>query len=198
MTGSSITRDDVLGRSRADKLALTDPQQALKVARAIRHPWYRCQALSKVAEHWGTKGQKLVLLEEAFAAAEEQPEINRLVTVSAWPLGVLVGVDPGVVPEHLQRLVHLATREEHSLRRADALFSVANAIRENPSLLAAVVPALTGALLSGRGWRIDRLIRRTIDIVRGSMPEATDELIEHHSEGRKKDALIKSLRKGNG
>ena len=94
----------------------------------------------------------MALLEEALAAAQERPEINRLVTASAWPLGVLVGVDPGVVPEHLQRLIHLSTREEHSLRRGDALFFVANAIREDPSFLAAIVPALTGALSSGRGF----------------------------------------------
>jgi hypothetical protein len=198
MTDASITSDDVRGRSRADQLSLTNPQEALKVARAIRHPWYRCQALSKVAEHCGTKGQKLALLEEALAAAQEQPEINRVVTVSAWPLGVLVGVDPSGIPEHLERLIHLAAREGHSLRRADALFAVANAIRENPSLLAAIVPALTEALLSGRGWRIDRLTRRTIEIVKGSMPEVVDELIEHHSDGSKKSALIESLRKGKG
>lgn len=191
---SSITRDDVSGRSHSAKLSLTDPQNALKVARSIRHPWYRCQALSNVAEHWGTKRQKLALLEEAFAAAQEQPEINRVVTVSAWPLAVLVGIDPANTQEHLQRLTQLAEREAHSLRRADALFAVANAVKGDPSLLALVVPALSRALLSGRGWRIDRLIRKSVETVLVSMRDVADQLIAHHSDGGKKTALIESLR----
>jgi hypothetical protein len=195
---NSISRDDVLGRARTDKLSLTDPQAALKVARAIRHPWYRCQALSKVAEHWGTKAQRLSLLEEALAVAQEQQEINRVVTVSAWPLGVMVGIDPNAVPKHLQRLVDLASREAHTLRRADALHAVASALRNDPLLLAAVVPALTGALLGGHGWRIDRLIRSTVEIVKPFMPEVADKLVEHHSDGNKKIAFIESLRKANG
>src|SRR5688572_1353761 len=85
-----ITAEDVRGRARAGDLSLTDPREALKVARAIRHPWYRCQALSSVAEAWGTQGQKREVLEEALAVAAEQSEINRIVTVSAWPLHVMV------------------------------------------------------------------------------------------------------------
>jgi hypothetical protein len=195
MSDPSITPDDVRGRARTDKLSLTDPREALKVARAIRHPWYRCQALSKVAEHWGTNVQRLGLLEEALAAAKEQQEINRIVTVSAWPLRVMVGIEPDAVREHLQRVVHLASREAHTLRRADALYAVARAIRDNSSLLAAVVPALTEALLNGHGWRIDRLIRLTVEIVKSSMPEVADKLIEHHSDGSKKLAFVASLRK---
>jgi hypothetical protein len=198
VTDVSITRDDVRGRARADELSMTDPQKALKVARAIRHPWYRCQALSKVAEHWGTQTQRLGLLEEALAAAQEQQEINRIVTVSAWPLGVMVGIDPDAVREHLQRLVHLANSEEHTLRRADALHWVAFAVRNNPSLLAAVVPSLVQALFGGHGWRIDRLIRATVEIVERSMPEVVDRLIEHHADGSKKRAFVASLRKPRG
>jgi hypothetical protein len=194
MADASITRDDVLGRSLSDKLSLTDPQKALKVARAIRHPWYRCQALSKVAEHWGTKAQRLGLLEEALAAAKEQREINRIVTVSAWPLGVMVGIEPDTVRDHLNRLVNLAIGEGHTLRRADALYAVARAIRDNPSLLEAVVPALMEALLNGRGWRIDRLIRLTVEIIKSSMPEVADKLMEHHSDDSKKLTLIALLR----
>jgi hypothetical protein len=190
MTDASVTRDDVQGRARADKLALTDPQAALKVARAIRHPWYRCQALSTVAKHWGTRTQKLDLLESALAAAQEQKEINRIVTVSAWPLGVMAGIDPDKAQEHAFRLVLLANHEEHTLRRADALFALASSTRSNSQLLEAVVPALTGALLAGHGWRIDRLIRSTVEIVKPTMPEVADKLIEHHSDGKKKRELL--------
>jgi hypothetical protein len=196
MAHKSVTSADVDGRSRVDKLSLADPKEALKVARAIRHPWYRCQALSKVSEHWGTKEQRLALLQEALDAAQEQSEINRIVSVSAWPLAVMAKVDRGVVPKHLRRLVDVAAGEPHSLRRADALFMLAEAMRADTPLLSMVVPSLIEALLHGHGWRIDRLIRWTIEITKSSLPETVDRLVEHHSEGREKRVLIESLRLG--
>ena len=190
----SITRADVRGRALAGDLSQTDPHEALKVARAIRHPWYRCQALSSVAEAWGTHAQKRKVLEEALVAAGEQSDINRIVTVSAWPLRVMVDFAPNDVAAHMQRLVRLAEQEPHTLRRADALSAVAFAVRHAPPLLALVAPSLVGALLGGHGWRIDRLIRDAVDLLRESMPDAVERLIEHHGEGQKKRALLKSGR----
>jgi hypothetical protein len=145
-----------------------------------------------------TKTQKLDLLERALAAAQEQSEINRIVTVSAWPLGVMAGIDADKAQDHIAGLVLLANREEHTLRRADALFAVARSIRIHLGLLEAVVPALTLALLAGRGWRIDRLIRSTVEFVKPSMPEVADKLTEHHSDGKKKLVLVTSLRRASG
>jgi hypothetical protein len=190
---NSITRDDVRGRAHAEELAVTDPREALKVARAIRHPWYRCQALSTVSKHWGTKAQKLSLLQDALAAGMEQEEINRIVTVSAWPLGVMVAIDSDRTREYVERLVLLSDREEHTLRRADALHALAVAVRDNGPLLGAVIPSLAQALLNGHGWRIDRLIRSTVDIVRLSEPGLVKKLVSHHSEGSKKRAFVASL-----
>jgi hypothetical protein len=193
MADLSITRADVRGRAQAGDLSHTDPREALKVARAIRHPWYRCQALSSVAEAWGTHTQKREVLEEALAVAGEQSEINRIVTVSAWPLRVMVGFAPNDVVAHLRRLVTLAEQEPHSLRRADALSALAFAVRQEPPLLALVGPSLVGSLLNGHGWRIDRLIRDAVDLLSESMPDAVERLIEHHGEGQKKRAFLKSL-----
>jgi hypothetical protein len=172
---------------------LTDPRAALKLARAIRHPWYRCQSLAKVAEHWGTKRQRLELLEEALEAAQQQDEINRKVTVSAWPMKLMVSVAPENAKTHLQQLVDQADGEEHSLRRADALYALAKAVQSSELLLEIVMPSLSRALQTGRGWRIDRLIRFTIDIVKGSMPLVARDIAAHHSDGGKKQALLASL-----
>jgi hypothetical protein len=51
--------------------------------------------------------------------------------------------------------------------------------------------------MEGRGWRIDRLIRSTVEMVDGPMPEVVDQLVAHHSEGPKKRALIALLRKSS-
>ncbi|MBL8467802.1 MAG: hypothetical protein JNM73_08355 [Methyloversatilis discipulorum] len=133
------------------------------------------------------------MLEEALAVAGEQSEINRIVTVSAWPLRVMVGFAPDDVAVHLRRLVTLAEQEPHSLRRADGLSALAFAVRQESSLLALVGPSLVGALLSGRGWRIDRLIRDAVELLSESMPDVVEQLIEHHGEGREKRAFLKSL-----
>ena len=101
VSDSSVTTADFRGRAAAFKLAETNPREALKVARAIRHPWYRCQALAGLAQVWGTKAQQMDVLEEALAGAQEQSEINRIVTVSSWPLGVMVRLDSDAVTGQL-------------------------------------------------------------------------------------------------
>lgn len=195
MNDPSITREDVRGRARVDALAPADPREALKVARAIRHPWYRCQSLAKVAEHWGTKQQRMAVLIEALESAQTQSEINRVVTVSAWPLRVMAPLEEGTAAIHLVRLVKLADNEPHSLRRADALSAIAHSVQGRPSLLMLVVPSLVRALLQGYGWRIDRLTQWNAEIVQGTMPEVLEQLVAHHSEGRKKQLLVASLAK---
>lgn len=136
-----------------------------------------------MAEHWGTRAQKLELLEEALASAQQQEEINRIISVSAWPLRVMVRIAPDTVLPHLYRLVDLGKAEGHTLRRADGLYAVGFAVKGNPALLAVVVTSLVEALVNGCGWRIDRLIRSTVEMVDGPMSEVVDQLVAHHSEG---------------
>jgi hypothetical protein len=193
MIDSSITQEDVAGRARVHKLVLTDPREALKVARAIRHPWYRCQALSIVAEHWGNAGQRKDVLIEALQSAEQQAQINRIVTVASWPLRVMTSIDVDAVPQHLKRFVELANQEPHTLRRADSLFVLAKSVSERPELLVLVIPSLVDALLLSYGWRTDRLIEWSLQMVRTVMPEALGLLVAHHRPGSKKKRLEESL-----
>jgi hypothetical protein len=193
MVDSSITREDVTGRARVHKLVLTEPREALKVARSIRHPWYRCQSLSIVAEHWGNAAQRKDVLIEALGAAEEQTQINRVVTVASWPLRVMASIDVDAVPHHLERFVELANQEPHSLRRADALFALANSVSGRPELLVLVIPSLVNALLLSYGWRTDRLIEWSLQMVRTVMPEALGLLVARHRPGSKKRRLEESL-----
>jgi hypothetical protein len=193
MNDDSIRSADVYGRSHVDSLVKYDPEGALKVARAINHPWYRCQSLSKVAEHWVEKEQRVQILKEALKTAQLQDDINRIVSVSAWPLRVLVKLDTAEVANQLKFLVTQAESELHTLRRADALFSVAAAVSTDRSLLSIVIPSLVRALLGGYGWRIDRLIRNSSPLVKIAMPELLAQLLEHHSECKKKKELLDSF-----
>ncbi|WP_052767323.1 hypothetical protein [Luteibacter rhizovicinus] len=193
MVDSSITKEDVAGRARVAKLVLTEPREALKIARAIRHPWYRCQSLSMVAEHWGNAVQRKHVLAEALRSAEEQTQINRIVTVASWPLRVMASVDRDAVPQHLGRFVELANREPHSLRRADSLFALANSVSGSSELWVLVIPSLVDALSLSYGWKTDRLIAWSIPMVRTVMPEALGPLVARHRPGNKKQRLEESL-----
>ena len=135
----------------------------------------------------------MALLNEALQSAEEQTEINRVVTVARWPLRVMVSVDVDAVALHLRRFVKLAYREPHTLRRADALFSIASSVSDKPELLILVTPALVETLLQSYGWRTDRLIEWSVDMIRTVMPKALGGLAAHHRPGSKKQRLETTL-----
>jgi hypothetical protein len=84
-----VTSADVAGRREAGMLARTDAPRALAVARAIRHPWYRCQALASVAEAMSAPAARDAALAEAVEAAFQQPEPNRVACAASWPLRVM-------------------------------------------------------------------------------------------------------------
>src|SRR3954463_1419363 len=76
-------------RDRVAVLARTNPAEALELARTIKDPWFRCQALSLAAEHGPDRHSQQRAIGEAFAAASELREPNRVVTVSSWPVKAL-------------------------------------------------------------------------------------------------------------
>src|SRR5688572_8034675 len=141
-----ITPQDVQGRARATKLAQVDPSRAAEAAYAIRHPWYRCQALASAAEAEPNRIRALKLLTDAFQAAEEQDEINRVVTVASWPLAPCLRLSAGLAEEKVHMYLQMAANEPHTLRRADALLAILFAIKGVPVLKSQVLPAITEAV----------------------------------------------------
>ncbi len=80
---------ETLLRAKAAQLAQTDTAAALKVARSIKEPWYRVQALSSIAAY--ASGREVEpLVREALKAALSARDNYQKVAVSAWPLNVLV------------------------------------------------------------------------------------------------------------
>ncbi len=189
MTEREITREDIADRARVDKIAPVDPKRALVLAQAIKHPWYRCQSITKVAEHLRGKDQERVL-QSALKAAREQREINRIVTVSSWPIHVLATTSPGLAVEHIRSLVILAEEEPHNLRRANALQSLAYSVTSHLVLLRMIVPALVEAILGGGGPRIDRCIRETFELIGSANPEFLRVVALHHKANRQQEKLL--------
>jgi hypothetical protein len=192
MCARDITREDVSGRARVADIAPKDSSAALKLARNIKHPWYRCQALASIAPYLARKTREQVL-EEALMAAREQAEINPIVTVSAWPIRELAISHPELAAERIRGLVILANTEPHNLRRSHALRQLAFFVSDHPTLLSLIVPALTEALLGGGGPRIDRVIRDTFELIRTVQPKSLHALAMHHKTGRKQEQLLATL-----
>jgi hypothetical protein len=153
-----IQPEDVRGRSATDRLLPHSPADALKVARAIRHPWYRCQALSAVGNAIESRAEALRVLNESLSAAHEQAEPNRVVTVAAWPLRHLLRLDRVRTAKEVEELLGLASTEPHGLRRLHALDSLLGAVAEDPSLRGQVAEVYLNTAHNCSGWRTERTI----------------------------------------
>ena len=189
---STITAADVRGRAMVIGTAPHDPDAAAKMAARIAHPWYRCQALTISAEHCtGPKRRRLV--EAALAAAFEQEEPNRIVSVAFWPLRVLVADAVDGVEAKVRELLEVAGREPHNLRRAHALQRLICAVESNRDCLELVVPPLVAALVGGHGPRIERVIRDTFEQTRRARPDLAFQAAMHHKAGAKRDAMLGAL-----
>lgn len=153
-----ITAGDVQGRAEATRLARTDRKAAFAVARKIDHPWYRCQALTAIAEEIASPRERVAPLMEAVKAAYEQPEPNRIACVGAWPLRALVAVDAAAARREVERLLETISKEPHGLRRLDGLRGILGAVLSSAELRDLVLPAFMHAANTSSGWRTERTV----------------------------------------
>ena len=153
-----IMREDVEGRREAEVLARTDLRRALLVARAIRHPWYRCQALASVAEAMSAPQVRDAVLAEAIEAAFAQDEPNRIVCAASWPLRVMVARGHAGSARLIGRLLEAIAKEAHGLRRLDGLAAIIGPVLEFPDLRAKAWPAFLATARASTGWRTERIV----------------------------------------
>jgi len=99
------------------------------------------------------------LLSAALDAAAEQKEPNRIASVSAWPLSVLVHVDKVATSRYVERLLALMESESNLIRRADGLLLLMDAIYTDQDLRARVLAPLLAAIHAARGGKIPRITR---------------------------------------
>lgn len=76
-------------RDHAHRLARSDPDAALSVARGISVPWYRAQALAAVAR-WIDDQRVEPIASESLAVAESCDDDYKRSAVAAWPIRALV------------------------------------------------------------------------------------------------------------
>lgn len=188
-----ITEEDVRSRNRASEVAKQDAALAANIALSIRHPWYRCQALSAAADAEPDLSRARELLSNAFIDAYRQEDINRIVTVASWPMRVCARRFFDAAISRLRDLLSLAEKEPHTLRRGDALLHIFFAVEDHPVLKRRVLPALVESLTAGRGWRIEKLMAATALTVKDDYPEYIPQLVAAHRENKQKRKLLEKL-----
>ena len=158
-----VVHAGVEGRSRVHDLVTHDLDRAVREARQIEHPWYRCQSLARVAEEVRSNENAAKLLGEALAAAHAQTEPNRIVSVASWPVGVMIRRDVAGVDAEVAKLLAIIAPEPNPIRKADALMLLFYAVFPRKPLRDEVLHRLLDTLHSARGWKARRLLQFTAE-----------------------------------
>src|SRR5437016_2726347 len=128
-------------RDEASRIAPTDASRALTIAREIKDPWFRCQALAHAAVFLPPPS-RLGVIDEAFESAAELEDLNRAVTVSSWPLKALaLSGETSRVQSEGTRLLASISKEPSPVRRADALRFLLGATASSQQPVAAQIAA---------------------------------------------------------
>ncbi len=190
-----LTRAGVDGRSRVHDLVRSDVGRAAEEARKIQHPWYRCQSLAAVAEVVKLDAGAAAMLREALAAAHEQTEPNRVVSVASWPIKVMIRRRVAGAETAVAKLLALIATEPNPIRRANALILLLDAVFPEERLRAQVLEHLLAALQASRGWKSRRLLQFTAGIMVAESVAAAERicaLIPPSKEARRAWRMVQS------
>jgi hypothetical protein len=184
--------DNVNAREAANRLARSDPEQALAIARTIRDPWYRCQALAWVGRYAGTGIAKRALDEAVEAAAQGSDGYRRL-TVLAWP--IRAAIERGLVGL-AERWLKAALKDIGTVEpipsRAETLWWLwAAVLPGGPKLRTAVRAAVLAHCPPDRSWRAERLYRYMAATLAMDDPDDARSLIEAMPPGKARTRIEK-------
>lgn len=182
-------------RELATRLAITDTDGALVIARSIKDPWFACQAMAHVARLC-PENRFRRLIKESFRAGSSADDPYKIVASAAWPVRAIVerkhlDMLDSVIPELLNR----AEQIELLASRSEALFLLFEAIypagREK---WFDVLQALRKASTTLISWRQRRNLRDVVLIVWNDDAETSKEIISHLEEGKLKRQIESRIR----
>lgn len=151
-------RQGVLLRSQVDSMVRVNIEDAYKLAKSIKHPWYKCQALAEVAD-CSSQLEINSILQESFDAAMSCYDQNRRVTVACWPLRVAIKNDLfGLAGSFLEQCISQINQEMDPVSKWCAS-SVLHTIKTDKSFLKTFYTTFVNATSKGHGWRIEREIK---------------------------------------
>ena len=183
-------------RNREDKKAPAKPSVALDLARRQHDAWKRCQYLAQVA--WQTEDPDEVkkIIGEALEAAYVLKEPNRIVSVAAWPVRVMVVKRDrrlgGVVHDLEQKI----QTEPNPVRRAHALLLLFEAVYSEPQLREPVLALLMRACEQMNSWRRPIILSDVALILAADDPTRAAQVVDMIGEGRKSRQTRRSIAEG--
>lgn len=128
-----MTSKPTQDRHRAKRLAVSDPEEALRLARDIEDHWFRCQALALVAYRCEGDAMRATALTESFQAGWELGAPNRVVVASSWPLKVLCRKGGSQrLADEVRRLLAIIATDRSPVRAAESLDFVLGALVTAP------------------------------------------------------------------
>lgn len=182
-----------IGRDERDEIraiARIDPAAALSTARGVTDRWRRVQSLAVAAWYHPDDKEASAVACEALRLAHELSVPNRVVSVSAWPLRVLVSRDPIAAGDAVRQLLTVIASEANPVRRADALILVLTAVYRNDDARTAVLRALVEACTATRAWKASWVLYRTTLMFASTDTDTAVELASKiQSERRKRQAF---------
>ncbi|MFZ6749348.1 hypothetical protein [Undibacterium sp. Ren11W] len=133
----------------------SDIEHAYTLAKSIKHPWYRCQALAQVADH-SPPSTTHSILEESFKSAMECHDENRRVSVGCFPLEAALRHNfMDLVTVFLQGCISQISHEMDPISKWCCV-DVVHIIKTNTSLLDEFYKTFVNATSQGHGWRVER------------------------------------------
>ena len=149
-------------RGRVSALLPNHLDDAYKIAKLIKHPWFRCQALAAIAKN--LDGEYLnTMIRESFASAMMCYDENRRIEVACWPLRVAILHRKMLLAEEILDVCMQQLGMDHDPISRWCAISVLDTIKRDPKFLSIFFNSFKSATSKGHGWRVERCIKRLIN-----------------------------------
>lgn len=184
-------------RGRAFRLAKTDGDAALAVARGIPDPWYRAQALAAVAR-WIAKHRVAAIARESLASAEACDDDYKRAAVAAWPIRALVerGHEP-LAREALANARRHALAATPAASQAEALLGLLQGAWDlGSSTRRQLVEDLAAVHRQDTFWRVGRALVNALEMLGGTDPELAREIAAAITDDRCRSKALRAIDTG--
>jgi hypothetical protein len=186
-----------LARDRATKLALTDTEAALKVARQIDDPWFACQALAWVAR-FAPNQRAQTIAKRALSVGRNHPDPYKSVACAAWPVRALIETgNMNVLMPILGKLMKRAATIESAVSRSEALLLLLQAVLPaRRTVWKEVLSALITASQPCLHWRQRRNLRDALLMVASRDSTVASDAMHRIADQRTRTQIERRLAQG--
>jgi hypothetical protein len=189
-------------RDRAARIAISDDASALRIARNIGDPWFRCQALAHVAWHAADQKRFFGIVAESLEGGWSIENPNRSVTVIAWPVAALARRShprpdarersDRALREVIAKLTKTIAQEPSPASRADALLLHVHALSPSrPGFRKSILDLLMKECRDPANRKRQRQLEEAALVIADDDPDVALGLAMSLDEGRRRRTIAK-------